>query len=117
MTKRRTLSALIAATLSLGATAAYADQPAAAASSQDLQKQLEALQQQVRELRAREAERAACGHGSSCGCRRSSAPTALPRRSCFRHTRPAAYSRAAPPRVSARACRASEVVDKTLIRF
>lgn len=58
MTKRRTLSALIAATLSLGATVAYADQPAAAANPQDLQKQLEALQQQVKELQAQQAQRA-----------------------------------------------------------
>jgi hypothetical protein len=58
MTKRRTLSALFAATLTLGATAAHADQPAAPANPQDLQKQLEALQQQVRELQAQQAGRA-----------------------------------------------------------
>ena len=52
MTKQRTFSALIAATLTLGATAAHADQPAAPANPQDLQKQLEALQLQVRNSRA-----------------------------------------------------------------
>src|SRR5436190_692054 len=52
MTKRRTIPALLAAAaLGLGATAAWADQPANA----DMQKQLEALQQQVKDLQAQKA--------------------------------------------------------------
>ncbi|HEY7115626.1 MAG TPA: porin [Tepidisphaeraceae bacterium] len=62
MTKRRTISALVAAALvGLGATAASraADQPAGGATNQqDMQKQLEALQQQVKDL---QAQRAASG--------------------------------------------------------
>jgi hypothetical protein len=50
MTKRRTIPALLtAAALGLGATAAWADQPANQA---DMQKQLEALQQQIKDLQA-----------------------------------------------------------------
>jgi len=47
MTKR-TLTALLAATLGFGATSAWAEQP----SQQDMQKQIEALQAQVNDLRA-----------------------------------------------------------------
>jgi hypothetical protein len=50
MTKR-TISALLTAALGLGATAAWADQPGQA----ELQKQLEQLQQQVKELQAQRA--------------------------------------------------------------
>ena len=49
MTKRRIIPALLtAAALGLGATAAWAEQPANA----DMQKQLEALQQQIKDLQA-----------------------------------------------------------------
>src|SRR4051812_17871423 len=50
MTKR-TISALLAATLGLGATMAWADQP----SQSDLQKQVEQLQSQVKDLQTQRA--------------------------------------------------------------
>jgi uncharacterized protein YlxW (UPF0749 family) len=54
MTQRRTISALMmAASLGLGATAARAEQPAA--SQPDLQKQVEQLQQQVKDLQTQRA--------------------------------------------------------------
>lgn len=51
MSKRRTIPALVAATLGLGATMAWADQPSAA----DLQKQVEQLQSQVKDLQSQRA--------------------------------------------------------------
>jgi hypothetical protein len=57
MTKRRTIPALMAATLGLGATAAWAEQPQAA--GQDMQKQIEALQAQIAQLQQQQAHRAA----------------------------------------------------------
>ena len=51
MSKRRTIPALLAATLGLGATAAWADQPSQA----DLQKQVEQLQSQVKDLQTQRA--------------------------------------------------------------
>jgi hypothetical protein len=60
MTTPRTRSALVAATFALAAaaaTTARAQQPPAP-NTQELHQQLEALQQQVRELQARQAERA-----------------------------------------------------------
>jgi hypothetical protein len=48
MSKRRTIPALLAATLGLGATTAWADQP----SQTDLQKQVQDLQAQVKELQS-----------------------------------------------------------------
>jgi hypothetical protein len=51
MTKRRTISALMAATLGMGATAAWAEQPSQA----DLQKQIEQLQSQVKDLQTQRA--------------------------------------------------------------
>jgi hypothetical protein len=51
MSKRRTIPALLAATLGLGATAAWADQPSQA----DLQKQVDQLQSQVKDLQTQRA--------------------------------------------------------------
>jgi hypothetical protein len=56
MTKRRTIPALMAATLGLGATAAWAEQPQAA--SQDMQQQIEALKAQIAQLQAQQAQQA-----------------------------------------------------------
>ena len=53
MTKRRTMPALVAATLGIGASAVYAEP----AQQQDLQKQIEALQAQLQEIKAQQAER------------------------------------------------------------
>src|SRR5688500_2868338 len=55
MTTRRTLSALMAATLGMGATAAWADQPSQA----DLQKQIEQLQAQVYQMQGQKAHQPA----------------------------------------------------------